>query len=181
MRQAQNLGDSKTVAAQGKLKMGRPTKRTQEIVDAIISGLSQGTPLTVICRDHGISDTIVRNWMKDDEELSCDIARARDIGFDAIALDALRIADTPVEAYIEKTGKDGVEITKQDALGHRRLQVETRLKLLAKWDPKRYGDKPEVVINNNNTNATQNVVNLSPDQEASLQTLIQQTRDKVKK
>ena len=26
-------------------------------------------------------------------------------------------------------------------LGHRKLQVETRLKLLAKWDPKRYGEK----------------------------------------
>jgi hypothetical protein len=26
-------------------------------------------------------------------------------------------------------------------LGHRKLQIETRLKLLAKWDPKRYGDK----------------------------------------
>jgi hypothetical protein len=26
-------------------------------------------------------------------------------------------------------------------LGHRRLQVETRLKLLAKWDPKRHGER----------------------------------------
>ncbi|MNU09652.1 hypothetical protein D3C72_2563420 [compost metagenome] len=26
-------------------------------------------------------------------------------------------------------------------LGHRRLQVETRLKLLAKWHPKKYGEK----------------------------------------
>jgi hypothetical protein len=29
-------------------------------------------------------------------------------------------------------------------LGHRRLQIETRLKLLSKWDPKRYGDKIDV-------------------------------------
>ena len=29
-------------------------------------------------------------------------------------------------------------------LGHRKLQIETRLKLLAKWDPKRYGDKVDL-------------------------------------
>ena len=26
-------------------------------------------------------------------------------------------------------------------LGHRKLQIETRLKLLAKWNPKKYGDR----------------------------------------
>jgi hypothetical protein len=30
---------------------------------------------------------------------------------------------------------------REDMLGHRKLQIETRLKLLAKWSPKRYGDK----------------------------------------
>jgi hypothetical protein len=33
-----------------------------------------------------------------------------------------------------------VERRVEDMLGHRKLQVETRLKLLAKWDPRRYGD-----------------------------------------
>jgi hypothetical protein len=72
------------------------------------------------------------------------IARAREEGFDAIAAECLEIADTPlVGAKIKKRG-DGIEETREDMLGHRKLQIETRLKLLAKWDPKRYGDKIDV-------------------------------------
>jgi hypothetical protein len=29
-------------------------------------------------------------------------------------------------------------------LGHRKLQIETRLKLLAKWNPKKYGDRVQL-------------------------------------
>jgi hypothetical protein len=32
-------------------------------------------------------------------------------------------------------------ITEEDMLGHRKLQIETRLKLLAKFHPTKYGDK----------------------------------------
>jgi len=32
-------------------------------------------------------------------------------------------------------------VTTEDMLGHRKLQIETRLKLLAKWNPKKYGDR----------------------------------------
>lgn len=179
MRQAQNLGDSETVATQGKLKMGRPTEKNQERIQAVIEGLSKGKPLTHICAEIGVCDDTVRNWADNDEQLFRDIARARDRGFDAIALEALSIADDRKNDTI--LDDDGHELCNKEWIARAKLRVETRLKLLAKWDPKRYGDKPEVVINNNNTNATQNVVNLSPDQEASLQTLIQQTRDKVKK
>jgi len=179
MRQAQNLGDSETVATQQEKQIGRPTKRTQEIVDAVISGISKGTPLTVLCRDLGISDGTFRAWMEDDKQLSDDIAYARARGMDHIALEALNIADDRKNDTI--LDDDGHELCNKEWIARAKLRVETRLKLLAKWDPKRYGDKPEIIVNNNNTNATQNVVNLSPDQEASLQTLIQQTRDKVKK
>ena len=52
-----------------------------------------------------------------------------------------------------------VTIKKVDMLGHRKLQIETRLKLLAKFNPKKYGDKvvhsgddenPVVIENNMN-------------------------------
>jgi hypothetical protein len=69
------------------------------------------------------------------------IACAREAGFEMIAVDALRIADTPVEGERRKESEEGLEIVREDMLGHRKLQVETRLKLLAKWSPKKYGDK----------------------------------------
>lgn len=104
---------------------GRPSKRTPEVIARIIEGLSKGTPLTVICSaDDMPTDRAVREWAENDPALSSDIARAREAGFDAIALHALEIAD-------DRSGE-----AQRD-----RLRVETRLKLLAKWDPKRYGDK----------------------------------------
>ena len=35
-------------------------------------------------------------------------------------------------------------VVEEDMLGHRKLQIETRLKLLAKWNPQKYGDKVQV-------------------------------------
>lgn len=111
-------------------------------VDAIrqvIDGLSRGTPLTVICGGEGMPcDDTVRNWAAQDEELARAIARARARGFDQIAMDALAIAD-------EVTEQDTIEtqhgaIPNKEWIMRSKLRVETRLKLLAKWDPKRYGD-----------------------------------------
>lgn len=119
---------------------GRPSKRTPRIVKRILAGLEAGIPLTVICKPSDMpSDTTVRNWAGNDEALSYDIARAREAGHDQIAMDALNIAD-------EVTSKDTIqtkfgEIPNKEWIMRSKLRVETRLKLLAKWDPKRYGDK----------------------------------------
>ena len=97
---------------------------TPQAGDEIVARLSKGEPLTVICRDLNVTDRTVRNWADADAAFASDIARAREKGFDQIALDALKIAD-------DKEGEHQRD----------RLRVDTRLKLLAKWDPKRYGDR----------------------------------------
>jgi hypothetical protein len=115
---------------------------TQAAFDEVIARLSMGEPLAAICRDeHMPAVRTFHDWKERTPELAARFARARDDGFDQIALQALEIADTPVETIIERSTAQGVETTRQDALGHRKLQIETRLKLLAKWDPRRYGDK----------------------------------------
>jgi hypothetical protein len=122
------------------------TVRTPEVVASILDRLASGEPLAQICRDQGMPHpTTWRDWCHADEALSIAYARARDDGFDAIAGEALRIADTPRMGEIVTEKGDGtVERREEDMLGHRRLQIETRLKLLAKWDPKRYGDKVQL-------------------------------------
>lgn len=121
---------------------GRPSPRTPALCAEILRRLSNGEPLAAICRSQHMpcADT-VRNWMSEDEAFSRDIARARENGFDTIAAECLRIADTPVLGMEEVEKEWGTEIKRGDMLGHRKLQIETRLKLLAKWDPKRYGEK----------------------------------------
>lgn len=125
------------------VKRGRPSKNTPELQREIYERLSKGEPLTVICSDeHMPCDDTVRAWADSDAGFARDIAHARTRGFDSIAWDAKRIADTPLEGEETTVKPDGsIEVKRGDMLGHRKLQIETRLKLLAKWDPKRYGEK----------------------------------------
>lgn len=76
--------------------------------------------------------TTIWEWAKDDPELSESIARARAMGFDAIANRARATARGLTEAEGGESSGD----TQRD-----KLIIDTDLKLLAKWDPKRYGDR----------------------------------------
>lgn len=123
-------------------KNGRPSKYTPELAAEICERLSDGEPLRQICRDdHMPAWTSVYSWAAVDKDLSERIAQARKQGYDAIAEEALLIADTPLIGETETSSNNGLTITRQDMLGHRKLQIETRLKLLAKWDPSKYGDR----------------------------------------
>lgn len=127
--------------------MGRPTKFTSELAAAICERLAAGESLRSICRDEGMPQwqTIYR-WMGVDVELSNRIAHAREIGADAIAEQALEIADTPMAGVREEESDEGFKRVTEDMLGHRKLQVDTRLKLLAKWFPKKYGDNSHLQL-----------------------------------
>jgi hypothetical protein len=121
---------------------GRPSLYTPERAKEICVRLATGEPLTVICSDRGMpSDETVRRWQGAHPTFALDIAQARARGFDAIAWEALQIANTPIEGVETTTDEKGTSEKRGDMLGHRKLQIETRLKLLAKWDPKRYGEK----------------------------------------
>lgn len=123
--------------------MSASTVRTAETEQALIDGLSDGVPLRQLCRIHGISKSEVYRWQADDEDFRGRIARARIEGFDAIAEEALEIADDGTNDWIEREREDGSSDTVLDHehVQRSKLRIETRLKLLAKWDPKRYGDK----------------------------------------
>jgi hypothetical protein len=90
----------------------------------------------------------VRDWIEQKPEVSAAIARAREIGFDAIAQDTLAIADDGRNDFMGRLAADGDEKAQlafnAEHVQRSRLRVDTRLKLLAKWDPKRYGDKAAI-------------------------------------
>lgn len=123
---------------------GRPSTYTPEAAAEIIQRLSAGEPLATICKDdHMPAVRTVSDWKMAHDDFSANFARARDEGHDAIAAECKTIADTPMVGERTEMDANGkVErIIKEDMLGHRKLQIETRLKLLAKWDPRRYGEK----------------------------------------
>jgi hypothetical protein len=124
-------------------KTGRPSKYDPEIARIICEQLSEGIPLRQICRDNDGFPAwrTVYDWMGRDESLSASIARARDIGYDALAEECLLIADTIQLGQKQVMTDEGSSTTIEDMLGHRKLQIETRLKLLAKFHPTKYGDR----------------------------------------
>lgn len=116
------------------------------IMDEVCERLSKGEPLSVICRDIGIGRRTIHDWRESDPEFFARYDEAKDLGYDAIAKECLEIADT-LDEGVEVVDKNGMlETRRGDMLGHRKLRIETRLKLLAKWDPRRYGDKMQQEI-----------------------------------
>lgn len=141
--------------------MAFPSKFTQPLFDEICARLSKGEPLAQICRDdHMPSSNTVRDWCAADEALAFAYARAREEGFDAIALDALHIADD--NSQDTRYSKDGQEMPDSEWISRSKLRVETRLKLLAKWDPKRYGDKLTTELTGADGGPIQSAVSFDP-------------------
>lgn len=92
----------------------------------------------------------VYDWIDADADFSAGIARARLLGYDVIAQDCLTIADDGRNDFMAARAADGDEAAlKYDAdhVQRSKLRIETRLKLLAKWDPKRYGERQQVDVN----------------------------------
>jgi len=104
--------------------MGRPVEPVpQDIADELVEWISEGKTLRQFARQAGKpSYSTIYAWMKKDAALSERIACARESGQDAIAEECLEIIDTAQDANLGKA------------------RVWTRLQLLAKWNPKKYGD-----------------------------------------
>lgn len=106
------------------------TKKTPELIEQVLSRIALGETMTAITKSLDFSTDIWANWMKADPNLATAYYDARSIGADAIADDILTIVDTvPLGA---------VDVAKA------RLRADVRLRLLAKWQPDKYGDKVDV-------------------------------------
>jgi len=123
--------------------MGRKSTYNAKVATEICNRIADGVPLRQICRDLNIAWRTVYEWREARPEFSARFARARDMGMDAILEEALEIANTPLPGKEVTKDRFGTSIKTSDMLGHRKLQIETRLKLLAKWNPTKYGDKVE--------------------------------------
>ncbi len=112
---------------------GRPTEYTPEKASLVCNLLAQGIPLSQICKDNIDlpHPSIIRDWCEKNKELSLAIAHAREDGEDCIAGETRKIA----------RGEPGYSTG--DVIRDK-LIIDTDLKLLAKWNPKKYGDKQQI-------------------------------------
>ncbi|WDS36232.1 hypothetical protein [Pseudoxanthomonas sp.] len=143
---------------------GRPSVYSDELLERICDELSKGTPLTQICRNLSgdgvaLATRTVRDWCgergEDDKlteraaHVSACIARARELGEEALAEECLEIADDSRNDWMERAAEKGDEVALQfngEHVQRSKLRIDTRLKLLAKFNPKRWGDKSAVEL-----------------------------------
>ena len=114
-------------------KPGRKTIYSPEIADEICQRLSVGEPLARICADPRMPGfTTVWEWERENDDLAKLSARARELGTHFMADDCLRIAD---DSEIDPQNK--------------RIMVDTRLRLIGKWNAKAYGEKVQADLTTN--------------------------------
>jgi len=140
---------------------GRPPKYTDALANEILERLSQGEPLTSICRDeHMPNVSTVFYWEKIIDGFSNKITRAREYSADYFSYEIKEIADTPqigemltTKPLLDKGGKPVfdekgkpiliVERKVADMIEHRKLRIETRIKLMQMLKRKTYGNNPQ--------------------------------------
>ena len=130
--------------------MGRPSKKTPEVVEELLNRLAHGEPMARICDDdHMPSFKTVWTWEEDDEDFRKLSARARRHGTHFLADECLAIADEDAEDSA--------------AIQRNKLRVDTRLRLIGKWNRKDYGEKQEVEHSGEVTSNV-NLSSLTPEQ-----------------
>ena len=127
----------------------RPASREEQL-EHIYAEVASGRSLKrVLEEDEGLpSKRTFWRWHMADENIRHNLARARENGVEALVDEAIHIADTPLEG-VERTverGPDGVKMreTRKEMLGHRRLQVETRIKYAQMIAPRKYSPRLDV-------------------------------------
>lgn len=125
-------------------KRGRPPGDTlypnkETIKDQLVAWLAEGKTLRDFCRqDEMPSFGAIYKWLQEDKDFDQRFAHARVIGHDVIADECASLADTEPLAVYDEAGNKRYD---PGSIAWRKMQIETRLKLLAKWSPKKYGDK----------------------------------------
>lgn len=139
---------------QASRRRGRPTLYNEAIAADICEMLAYGETLRGACRlladkygaDAAPKPATVISWTLDAEKYPgfCErYAKAREIGYHAMADEILDIADDGTNDYVERRNKDGSSYLAVDKehIARSRLRVDSRKWLLAKALPKVYGDK----------------------------------------
>lgn len=126
---------------------------TDDLATEICNRIAEGEPLRQICRESHMPGWVtVYNWINTRPDFAERFARARDLGADAIAESCLEIADDATNDWMLKTDREGNAAGWQlnnEHVQRSKLRIETRLKLLAKWNPKKYGESQKIEMAGN--------------------------------
>jgi hypothetical protein len=114
--------------------MPYPAKKNPALLAEVVERIALGQTLAALGRELGFHPTKWGEWCRADEALGIAYAQARETGQDVIADEVMQIIDS-VPAQSEE-------------IQRAKLRAEMRLKLLAKWNPKRWGDRLSTELSN---------------------------------
>jgi len=107
-------------------------------------------------------------WVAKNEELQTLYKYAREVRSDFLFEEIVEIADTTEEGVKLKVTASGVEETHGDMTEHRKLRIDARKWVVAKMQPKKYGDKIDLTSGNEPLKAN---IHITVDHSETAETL----------
>ena len=120
-------------------KLGRPVEKVDPVeAELICDWIAHGKTLREYCRQKGkVKWRTIYKWLEKDESFRTAFARARDTGCEVLFEECLEIIDQPPALC----GSEGNTRIDPAFINMQNNRVQTRMKMLAKFNPKKYGDK----------------------------------------
>lgn len=126
--------------------VGRPTSYSQEIGLAICERLAQGETLSQVCRDQDMpARSTVYRWQEAEPAFRDTYRRARELQMEAWGDEIVDIADDTTLDTVTRITPQGreYETVDHENIQRSKLRVNTRQWLMARLNPRLYGDKVE--------------------------------------
>jgi hypothetical protein len=136
-------------APQTCIPMAKPTEKQkiEDVFPEICARVASGELLTDICESFGFTRSWFYLWLSADAARVDAYARAREQQQHAWADDIVKLADVcRVGNKVTEKGDGTVETVTADRVERTRLQIESRKWLMARLNPRAYGDKQAVEL-----------------------------------
>lgn len=151
-------------------KGGRPKVYTIEIFGLICARISEGESLNKITKDESMPNKITfYRWLRENQELCAQYARAREDRADTYADEIVDIADDSSNDTI--VDDDGKTTVNHDVIQRSRLRIDARKWIACKLHPKNYGEKKSLELSGEHT-----ILNVSLTKED-----LEKAKDNLKK
>lgn len=129
--------------------MARPLNLSDEekeqiIIDICNKVIDEKTSFNIAVEESPINYTTFFMWMVKSDKLKELYNYARECRADVLFEEIVTIADTPMEGTKIKETPKGTIVETGDMTDHRKLQIDARKWVVAKMQPKKYGDKLDV-------------------------------------
>ena len=116
-------------------------EKAQAVIDQIAD---TGKSLRSVCTENDVKPSTFLRWVAEDKGLAEQYARAMQVRADTHFSEIVEISDTQQIGTVETSKEWGVETKTADMVEHRRLRIDARKWVIARMNPRKYGEKLEL-------------------------------------